>query len=757
MAATLLSAVVTCVSSLFLGQAALRLAGAREWSWLAPLVGISVAMLIAEPAVHVPGRCATVAALLGGLTVAAIIWCIRTPSHRPPLAGLFAAAPVMLLVLVPFLAAGRPGILGTSMDNDMAAHMAIVEGYLSQAVAKVTPLPVDYPLGPHAMVAVIAKGFDMRVDAAFAGWTMALPILSAWTALALVRRASWVKQVLAATVVGMPFLVAAYYGEGSFKEVLQAGLVLAVALLFSGYGPTLGRGRWVPFALLVGGIVSVYSLTGLPWPALIAGIWVVGAVTLRIAHRGAKDLKAAILDLKESILRELPSVAIGAAVLVVVLIPQMRRMHNFAVLNFGTNGIITPKGILGNLVGPLSVWEAFGVWNNADFRYPAIPAFTGGMWTALVLALVAIGAVWAFRSGRWMLPLAAAGSLLIWALSIPSQSPYVVAKGLVVASPLLLAVAVLPLAERGPRRPLSLGVASILAAVLFLKVGLSDVRALQTSPVGPTDHVEQLRSLRASLHGRPTFFLGDDDFVGWALAGVPVGVVVNNNVQRLPTRPEKEWANGQALDFDSVDAATLNAYDWVITTRDAAGSAPPPQMHLARTIASYALWRRVGTVKERALLMEGDMPGAVLDCGTRKGRAISKAGGVAAVRTPPAVIPGVTVAPGATVPTRLVLRPGRWELEAAYTSPLPIVVAAPGLRARLPANLDRPGPRWRIGRVVVHSRRPITVTLHTEGNRLTPATSAATIGNLIATPLLPERIIPLRRACGRYVDWYRPR
>ena len=206
--------------------------------------------------------------------------------------------------------------------------MLFVEQYLSEAVTDVTPLRPDYPLGPHAMVALIAEGFGIRVDHAFAGWTMALPILNAWTALALVRRASWLKQAMTATVVGMPFLVAAYYGEGSFKEVLQAGLVLAVALLFSGYGPELGRGRWVPLALLVGGIVSVYSVTGLPWP-------VDDRRAVADRHRGDGGLRRRGTDgLKDAVLRELPSVGIGLAVLFVALLPQVRRIHSFTVDEF---------------------------------------------------------------------------------------------------------------------------------------------------------------------------------------------------------------------------------------------------------------------------------------------------------------------------------------------------------------------------------------------------------------------------------------
>jgi hypothetical protein len=749
LAATLLSAIVTCVAALFLGQAALRLAGAREWSWLAPPVGISIGMLVAVPAIHLPGRCAGVAALLGALTIAAVIWCIRAPAHRPPLSGLLAAAPIALLVLVPYLAAGRAGILGTSINNDMAAHLWFVEAYMSEAVAAVTPLPLDYPLGPHAMVAVIAKGFGIRADQAFAGWMMALPLLNAWTVLALVRRAPWLGRVVAATVVGMPFLIAAYYGQGAFKEVLLAGLVLAMALSLSGCGPALGRGRWVPFALLVAGTVSVYSVTGLPWPLLLGGLWLAGVLALRVVRRGFGGLWS-------SVRRELPALGIGLAVLTISLIPQLPRLERFVSLRSGTNGTGIPKEDLGNLIGPLPGWEAFGVWNNPDFRLPASPAFTGGMWTALALALALIGVVWALRRGRWMLPLAAAGSMLIWAVSAHSQSPYVAAKALVVASPLLLALAMLPLVERGVRRPpWWTMIAPLLALVLFLRVGVSDVRALRISPVGPTSHLSELRTLWPLLDGRPTLFLGDDDYIRWELPGVPLGAPVLYAVQQLPIRPQKAWSYGKALDFDSVDAATLNAYDFVITTRDAAGSAPPPQLHLVASTDDYALWRRLGKVEERSVLAEGDAAGAVLDCRAGAGRAAVQAGGVAAVRSPSLVTPAPSVAPGGTASVQLQLRPGTWELQTPYTSSLPIAVTAPDLRTTLPANLDRPGPRWPLGRIVVRDRRPVAVSFHVEDTAFAPASAVAALGSLIATPRAAERIVPLRRACGRYVDWYR--
>jgi len=759
--ATLLSAAVTCVVSLALGQAALRLAGAREWSWLAPPVGISVAMLIAATALWIPGGVTTVTVVTGVLTVAAILWCGLDPAQRPPLTGLVAATPVALLVLVPFLAVGGAGILGVNLDNDMASHLLIAEHYLSpSSVPDISP--PGYPIAPHGMVALLANGLGVRVDYAFSGWTMALPVLSAWTALALAPRISWLGRVLIATVVGMPFLVAAYYGEGAFKEVLQACLVLASALIFAGLGPRLGRTRWVPLALILGGIVSVYSTPGLVWPIALGGLWLLVTGALWVRANGTEGLVATVV-------REVPSIAIGLGVFIVILLPQASRIRTFAE-NSGGTGFV-PGNALGNLVAPLPGWEAFGVWNNPDFRLPAAPAFTGGMWTAFVVALVLLGTFSLLRRGRWMMPLAAAGAMLVWALTQHSQSPYVAAKALVIASPLLLAVAIVPLAQALPARPwrslssafravpgqpLAWGVAAILAVVLFVRVGISDGEALRVSPVGPTAHTDELRELGPLVHGQPTLFLGNDDFAHWELAGVPVqGPVIG--LQELPIRPQKHWENGQPFDFDSVDAAELNSFDWVISTRDAAGSSPPPQMRPVRETQNFILWHRIGKVAPRSILNEGPMPGAVLECQTPRGRKVLAGGGVAAVRPEPTVVPGFSMGPGGTSTVEMDLAPGRWNLELSYVSRLTITVSAPGLRTTVPGSLDRPGPRWPLGQVTVQREAPTPVTLTVANPVLAPGILLAEIGAITATPVAKTHLIPVRKACGKYVDWYRGR
>jgi hypothetical protein len=772
MVAILLSAAVTCVASLFIGQAALRLCGAREWNWIAPAVGISIVMLIATPAQAIPGRTATVAAIVA---VAAIVWCLADARHRPPLTGTTAVVPAVLLCVIPFVAVGHGGILGVSMDNDLGAHFLFVETYLSEAAENLHPALVSlYPLGPHATVALISKGLGIRVDNAFVGLILALPILNGWTAVALVRRAGWLKQAAVATVIGVPFLVVAYYAEGSFKEVAQSGLVLATLLILAGYGPRLGRGKWVPFGLLVGGTVCVYSVTGLVWPAVFGGIWLVGLfaqLVLSDRRGGIVDsVRAALPRAVAAVRAELPALGLGLAAVVLPLLPQAARIHRFIVANSGSGGIIVPRGSLGNLVAPLPGWEGFGVWGNGDFRLPALNSFVAGMWTAFVFALVLFGAWWLWKRGRWMLVAAAAASMVIWRLSMHSQSQYTVAKALVIASPLLMILALLPLIEQlpdryprsfpplfrsVPRQPFSWALAALLAALLVYAVGASDVRALRVSPVGPTAHADELRELRPLLHEKPTLFLGDDDFIHWELSPVPVKAAVFGASPEVPIREEKHWANGMALDFDTVDAGTLDEFDYVITTRDAAGSQPPPQMHLVKATRDFELWHRVGKVQERSVLPEEGESGKVLECDTPEGKEVLAGGGVAAIRGAPAVVEAPGLAPGESATVSLPLGPGRWVLESDYLSRLPVDVTGPGLETTLPANLDRIGPRYPIGTIQVEGSGETEITFHVGKELLAPDVQVTGLGQVTATPVAPERVVPIHQACGKYVDWYR--
>jgi hypothetical protein len=752
--AIVMCALLICAGALLVGQVALRLCGAARWSWLAPTVGISLLMLVAVPALHVPGRSATVAVLLALVVAGCAVAAIRDPTLRPPLGGIAAALPVALLTLVPFAANGYAGTLGISFNNDMGAHLLWAEIYKSEEVAGVNVFHSGYPLGPHALVAAIAEGLGLAVDEVFAGLTVAIPVLLAWTALGALREARWLAQVVVATVAGMPFLVAGYFAQGSFKELLQAAFVVALAIFLQRRSDFTGPLRWGPAALLLAGMLSTYSGPGLVWPVAILGLWAAG-VALERLRRGDRP-GALVRSLRGSVV----PIAAALVLMVVLLIPQIPRIVRFVTDNASTNGTGIETGNLGNLAGRLPLWEAFGIWDNPDYRLPAVDPLAQGVWIGVVLALVLLGATWWVRRGEWAVPAATAATLIVWVVTDRAQSPYVAAKCLVILTPLLMLLAVRPLVERGnltarwslPWRY----VAPAIAIVLTGAIVSSSWGALRTARVGPPAHYDELRELRPLLDQRPTLFLGNDDFITWELAGVPVTAPVIG-FQLIETRPEKPWEYGQPLDIDSLDAEVLNRHDWIIAPRDAAASTPPEGLRLVRVTPSYRLWRRVADIEPRTLLAEGPNAAARLDCSTPNGRRLLSAGGVAAVRRPSVVTPVGPVATGGEHEVKLALGAGLWTVQMQYESQQDIEVAGPGLRRTVPATLDRPGTRWHVGRMRVSGSGGAVLRLRVTESALTPPGRVAYVASIVATPVGGERTVPLREACGKLVDWIEPR
>jgi len=748
------SAVFICLGSLLLGQSVLRLCGASRWSWLSAPVGLSAMVLIAIPSLHIPGRSTTVAVVLLVLVVAAAERLLRAPAHRPPLPGLAAGLPIGLLTTLPFLSAGTAGTLGWSFNNDMAAHLLLADAYRTESVEQFNSLLPDYPLGPHALVSVVAQGAGIGVDEAFAGLTVAAAVLIGWTALAALRRPRKWAPLPVAALVGMPFLIAGYFGQGSFKELLQALLVLGAAILLA-FPPDLSRRRrWIPMALLLAGCISIYSFLGLVWPVAFLGLWF--TATALKCRLGTDSLRSAVREARTGVL----PVLVGLVTLLVVITPQTPRLHEFIASKAGTNGTGIRKDDIGNLVGRLPIWEAFGIWDNPDYRLPAADQFMNGLWTGLALGLVLFGTCWALRRGEGMLVAATAMTVVVWAVADRLQSPYVAAKALVILTPLLMLVAARALAERDePDFPMPgwwQVAAPALALLLVVRVGESSWDALRHSKVGPRHHTAELRGLQPILDGRPTLFLGNDDFTRWELGETPVEAPVIG-FPVLAFRPEKRWTYGQSYDVDSLDATTLNGFDWIITPRDAASSAPPEQLRLVRRTRNFLLYRRTAPIPPRSVIDEGDTAAGRLDCTTREGQQLVRRGGQAAVRDATISVPAPPLPPGAAATISMPLTPGSWDLVSTYVGPRPLRVTGAGLDTTLVPHLDRPGPRWPIGRVRVYGSGPLKLTLGTTKDRWTPTNAIVTPNAVIAVPAGTGRVVPIKQACGRLVDWYRTR
>jgi hypothetical protein len=445
---------------------------------------------------------------------------------------------------------------------------------------------------------------------------------------------------------------------------------------------------------------------------------------------------------------------IALAVLLVAIAPQLPRLLRF--YETLVPGIELPTMSLGNLEAPVSFWKAFGVWDTADYRLPANNAALVGVGVGFVAIVTLAGATWWLRRRGWVLPLAAAVAIGVWIYSDSSESPYVASKGLVVLTPLIMLLATRWLVEPRPGAS-SLAAMRILplcaATLLGSAVLTTSVRALRSAYVGPTDHVNELRALRPTLGRARTLFLGWDDFIRWELAGTPVDEPFLG-YPPAHLRAGKHSVPGQTLDFDDIPAEALDQYRYVVGPRDPAGSQPPSNMRLVRSSRFYAVWERDGPTPHREILNEREEPGVVVDCATPAGRAIAGQHGVAAVRAPNVVTPVPSQGPGTTVRVSAGLSPGRWWLSTTYTSPQPVEVTAPGLRATLPANLDRPGNRWLIGEVSVKAAAPTLVSFRVRSPALA-GPLPTDVETLVAAPQTPIRVVPLGRTCGQDVDWYK--
>jgi hypothetical protein len=120
---------------------------------------------------------------------------------------------------------------------------------------------------------------------------------------------------------------------------------------------------------------------------------------------------------------------------------------------------------------------------------------------------------------------------------------------------------------------------------------------------------------------------------------------------------------------------------------------------------------------------------------------------------------------GSPATVELDLVPGHWEISLEYASTQPVRLTAPGFDQTLPASLDFRGPGQPFptgGELVVEQPETVRFTLAvgepTLFGRLIGAESVAFPFRILATPALPERVIPARAGCdaGPVTDFVTP-
>lgn len=751
------SAAVLVAASVVIGQA-LTLLGLRCRA-AGPAVGLSALIVVAWVAIKLPGRAVTAAVVLLAvvLTAAVVVFRGRRKS-RPRIAAVLVVPVAAAGAAIPFLANGRTGLLGVSLDNDTANHLIWAESLRQPAVATRYGVPSGYPLGPHSLVDAVASGLGVRLDLAFTALLVATVLLTALVGVASLRGEAGWRKLIVGVLAALLYLPAAYYAEASFKETLLGMMLLAMVLHVEGLRrdwPSRLRDRWlalIALSVLCAGALYTYSYPALAWLVLTFAIWGLAEIATHLGW--LRDWRRRVRELG-------PPIGLAVVVFVVLLLPTAGRIVSFAGslgLSPAASGAITTSSI-GNLAGPLSPYEALGIWNQPDFRFNPINLFQGGELGGLALALLVIGLLWSIRRRELILPAAVAACAIVYWQASHGQSAYVSAKALVIAGPVVaVTVGRALLGVPVPRlsRWMAVGRA-VLAAGFLLLAAHSSYLVLRNEPLWAPEPTRELLAMDKQTRGQSLLFLGASDYADWIFHDSDMSALAPNSIsmgQALPT-PAKPNTYGTALDFDSVDPSTINRFTWVITTNTTYASQAPAAFQLVRRMRMYELWRRVSRVTARGVIESPGQPGGVMNCKVPAQRSLSRQRGIASVMPVPAVAPVEVMGPGQTVASVLRLPAGMWSLSLQYESPVPLDVSAPGHIWRVPAYDDRPGPFFAVGSV--HSTgAPVTVTVSEEQpSRFTGSNLISVPGQVAAVPSPAARtVVPLRQACGRYVDWY---
>ena len=755
------AAVAIVIVSVVLGRAICTACGGDQRWWAGPAVGLSALIVLAGAAIKLPGRAATAILICTLVLVVSAVFLLRRRLIPFEWRDLVVGGVSLAGASLPFVASGRVGLLGASLDNDTALHLLYAEALRSSRMARLWGAQNGYPLGPHSVVAMLGSAFDFPLDTVFTGLLIGVvPITALVAADVLAGQALW-RRTVVGLICSLSYLVAAYYGQGAFKETIMAVLLLGFVMhlaqartLWSARTPAARWRLMLPAGIIVAAAVYDYSLYGVAWFGVSITLWAI-AETLRRPQDAMRWISRRALSVAA------PWIVATAVLAVAVLLPISGQALSFvkAVGVSPASGGIKANN-LGNLSGPLSPYEALGIWWSPDFRHVASNAFHAGELSALALGVFAFGLLWCVRQGDLLMPAAAVGCALIWWYSDRTQSPYVTAKGLVIASPLFIALGLRALltpheGQRSIRWPLL-----TLGAVYCGFAAYSSFQTLRTEPVQAPEAGDELAAFHRKTGDSAVLFLGADDFAPWQLraAAVTTLSIPTVSVGGATTRPNKPFISGQPLDFDSVDHGDLDHFRYVIASDTPYASQVPANFRLIASARIYSLWERTRPTVARWVFEPSGAPGAVLNCRSPLGKNLRAASGQAAAMAAPRVLPGINLSPGQSVTLRLGLPRGEWELSVQVVSSAELNFSAQGRRWTLPPYLGRPGPFFAIGAVRGRgSSSPVALSVKARRPSFLSDRSVTAEVPLIAATRMPDsrRIIPLSRACGEYIDWYR--
>ena len=618
-----------------------------------PLVlplGLALVILAGQFATLTDTTAELAAPLAAGLAIAGLLLGPIRRS-RPDLWALGTAVGVFAVFAAPVVLSGEATFAGYIKLDDTATYFAMADRVMEHArdltglapstyeATLATTLAIGYPTGVLMPIGIghALTGSDLAwIFQPYIAFLAAMLALSLYALLGPLIPLKPMR-AFAALVAAQPAILFGYSLWGGLKELAGAWLFALLAVLVPWtIGPRSSARAVVPLATACATIVCVLSLPAAAWllpAALVAAVLVwrrpVGSIGVKL---GVFAAAAVVL-------------AVPAIVAAVDWLPKVSSFR--------------AETELGNLFGPLSKLQAFGIWPIGDFRVRPHDLAPTYVLIAVVVAAGLVGLWWAWQRGAWELPtylgIVAIGSGAVVAVS----SPWVSGKAIAMASPAFLAAAFAGCAALfGLGRRVE---AAVVAIALTGGVLWSNALAYQDVSLAPRGQLHELETIGRSFAGQ-----------GPALMTTYEPYGARHFLRREDPEGASELrrrfdylSNGQMLDKgESADIDRLRLdgildYRTLVLRRGPAASRPPSVYRLVRSGRYYEVWQRPArggpTILEHLSLGNAGQAASVPRCSDvlRLGRKAEAASGYLATATRPQAIPVVTPSLAGTVSAKI--------------------------------------------------------------------------------------------------------
>ena len=536
---------------------------------------------------------------------------------------------VFLVFGAPVIASGEPTLAGYVKLDDTATWLAMTDRLIQhgRSLDGLGPssyyptlkfnLAGGYPIGafvPFGGAQKLVGGDLAWVFQPYLSFLAAMLSLALWEILRIVKRVPL--RAGAALLAAQPALLYGYAMWGGVKELAAAALVALCAALAPGAvrrtksasdvdgaidrskanaasAPRLLRDL-APLALAAAALVGVLSPGGLVWIGPLL------AALAAIAWQRFGSRQAAI---RASLFAALTGILILPVLATGIVPPTTKPL-------VGSNGE-------GNLRGPLSVFQAMGIWPSGDFRFH--PDTTVVTVVLVALALLAAGfGIWGAWRRRAEGPLFYASALVALVAIVVLGSPWAAGKALATASPIALSLAALGAlwALRLDRVAGGLLVLALAGGVLW-----SNVLAYGGVNLAPYGVLHELEQIGHEFAGQgPTLMTEYNPYGARHFLRFEDGEGASElRTRTIPLRGGGEVVKGYAVDTDELDASGLSVFRTLVLRRSPVKSRPPLPYRLARRGSYYEVWQRpegAATPPEYLPLGDGsrNQPAAVPAC-----------------------------------------------------------------------------------------------------------------------------------------------